>query len=791
MRLSHRPAIAISLALLTGCDGGVPRGGTSAAGDAETRDAAWTTTPIDAGPSAGDAAQFSPDAALPLVPDGAPPFPDAVPTAAPDAAPPLSDDGATSRGDASAPIDAAPVMPDAAAPLPDSVPPLSDAVPKAPDALMSDAAPPLPDAAPPDAAPPLPDAALSLPDAASVFPDALPMVTDATPPLSDALTPDAVLSIQDATLPDAALPCLEGETRPCGVCPDALERCVAGTFGACANPGPACRGAAVPWDEYEAEAADSNGTRIPPSVVVGTVAAEMSGRSGVRLAAVGDYIEFAAARPANTLVVRYSIPDTQPSTLNVYVDGVYRTSLAVTPRYAWHYGLPAWLNGGPSLPSQDPAVGNPFHFFDEAHVTLGDVSAGARIRLQKDAENNAAEYIVDLADLEWAPPPLSMPQGFLSLTADCGATADDDVDDGQALDDCLTRGRTEGRGVWIPPGRFRVADSAARPRGFRVDRNTVQGAGLWHSTLEGAGAGFFCVGQACRFADFALFGDTTVRDDARPDNGFQGSFATGSAITRVWIEHKKAGIWAGLDVQPNGNTDGLQISECRIRDVFADGANLSNGTQNSSVTETHLRGTGDDGLAQWSYVQPGGVNRANRFTHDTVQLPWRATCLAVYGGEDSTVEDNLCSDTLTFPGLQIGGPYPQLPFSGTMAVRRNTLVRAGGVSFNQKFGALKLYSYQVDQIGVVVEDVEIDDPPYYGLEFSSWGADASQIVGATFDRVTIRRPGEFGLQIRGSARGSATVSNVSVESPGVAGLHTPGGANPTFRLDRGPGDVGF
>jgi hypothetical protein len=517
----------------------------------------------------------------------------------------------------------------------------------------------------------------------------------------------------------------------------------------------------------------------------------MSGRSGVRLSTVGDFVEFTAARAANALVVRYSIPDAGDATLNVYVNDTFRAALPLTPRYAWHYGLNAWLNGGASLPSQDPAVGTPFHFFDEVRMRLDDMPAGARVRLQKDVENAAADYTIDLIDLEWAPPPAEMPAGFLSLVTDCGATPDDAVDDAQALADCLTRGRDTGRGVWIPPGRFDLAASPARRRGFVVDRNTVQGAGMWHSVLAGAGAGFYCTGNDCRFSDFALFGETVVRDDTAPDNGFQGSFGTGSALERVWIEHKKVGLWAGLDVQPNGQTDGLVVSDCRIRNVFADGINLVNGTRNTTVTNTHLRGTGDDALAQWSYVQPGPVNRGNRFAHNTVQLPWRATCFAVYGGEDATIEDSLCSDTLTFPGLQIGGPYPQLPFGGTTAVRRNTLTRAGGTSFNQKFGALKLLAYQVDQIGVLVEDVEIVDPTYFGLEFSANAADASRVVDAVLQRVTIRRAGEYGIMVRASARGSATLSDVVVEAPGLGGLRSPGGPAPTFRLDRGPGNVGF
>src|ERR1700744_957153 len=78
-------------------------------------------------------------------------------------------------------------------------------------------------------------------------------------------------------------------------------------------------GASVPWTTYEAENMTINGGVIlgPPPVAVdknvtitNTVASEASGRQCVQLSGTGQYVQFTAQAAANTLVVRYSVPDT-------------------------------------------------------------------------------------------------------------------------------------------------------------------------------------------------------------------------------------------------------------------------------------------------------------------------------------------------------------------------------------------------------------------------------------------------------------------------------------------------
>src|SRR6266511_3030277 len=85
------------------------------------------------------------------------------------------------------------------------------------------------------------------------------------------------------------------------------------------------RGASVPFTEYEAEDAATNGTVLASSRTVGVLAAEASGRQAVTLSGPGRYVEFTLAEPANAVTVRYSISDSADGSgltapLGVYVN---------------------------------------------------------------------------------------------------------------------------------------------------------------------------------------------------------------------------------------------------------------------------------------------------------------------------------------------------------------------------------------------------------------------------------------------------------------------------------------
>lgn len=503
---------------------------------------------------------------------------------------------------------------------------------------------------------------------------------------------------------------------------------------------PANRGATLPYLEYEAEDADTNGTRLGPSRKFGDVAAESSQRKAVRLDATGQYVHFVSKNAANSIVVRYSIPDSADgsgnwTTLSVYVNGTKRSKLSISSRWAWTYG-----DFGNPRPN-DPAQGKPHHFYDEAHALVGDIPAGATVSIQRDADDTAPYYIIDLIDLEQVAAPLPQPANFVSIT-DCGATPDDDSDDQPAIQACIDQAHRAGKGLYIPKGTFRSIAKA-----LSVDNVTIRGAGMWYSTIYGFNARFDCYGSACKYYDFLVSGDTTLRNDSSPESGFSGVTGNGTILQNIWVEHSKTGYWVG----PAASA--LNISHCRFRDLYADGINLWHGTSNSVVEQSHFRNTGDDALASWS---DSASNTNNVFRFNTVQVPWMANCFGIYGGNGNRIEDSVCQDVVQYPGILIAQQFNSQPFQGTTAIVRTSVIRAGGPAYNDEQGAIKFYAEQGNMGGFLVQDSLIQDSTFSGIHLQG----PNRIDNLRFQNVTVSTPGTWGIRVNADAKGSATANTL-------------------------------
>ena len=186
-------------------------------------------------------------------------------------------------------------------------------------------------------------------------------------------------------------------------------------------------GATVPWTTYEAENMATTGTVLGPQYGPNVVASESSGRKCVQLNATGQYVQFTAQAAANAIVVRYSVPDSADgvgtdSTISLYKNGAFVAKLPVTSRYSWLYGAYPFSN--------TPANGSPRNFYDEVRTNGLSISAGDVVRLQKDADDTASYYIIDLVDLENVAAPLTAPANSLSIMSyGAGGTgATDDTD---------------------------------------------------------------------------------------------------------------------------------------------------------------------------------------------------------------------------------------------------------------------------------------------------------------------------------------------------------------------------
>jgi len=563
------------------------------------------------------------------------------------------------------------------------------------------------------------------------------------------------------------------------------------------------RGAAVPYVSYEAEAAAYQGQLLvtDPLRTFGhtNFATESSGRQSVRLNSQGQYVEFTSTNQANSIVVRNSVPDAaggggQDYTLSLYVNGTFAQKVTLSSRHSWLYGSTDDPEGLTNTPQTDAR-----RLFDESHALLSQsYPAGTKFKLQRDSGDNASFYIVDMIDLEQVAPATSKPANCTSIT-EYGAVPNDGQDDTSALQRAVTDDQNGVIScVWIPAGQWRqeqkiLTDDPTVPNGggqynqVGISNVTIRGAGMWHSQLytltEPQNAGGinhphegnfgFDIDKGVQISDIAIFGSGRIRGGpggAEGGVGLNGRFGVGTSITNVWIEHANVGVWVGRDYtnKPElwGPGDGLQFSGMRIRNTYADGINFTNGTRNSKVFNSSFRTTGDDSLAVWAnqYVRDTSVDIAhdNVFQNNTIQLPWRANGIAVYGGYGNKIENNLVYDTMNYPGIMLATDHDPLPFSGTTLIANNGLYRAGGVFWNedQEFGAITLFAQGRDIPGVTIRDTDIIDSTYDGIQFKTGGGNVPN-VAITNVRIDRSNNGA-GILAMSGARGSANLTNVTI-----------------------------
>jgi hypothetical protein len=578
---------------------------------------------------------------------------------------------------------------------------------------------------------------------------------------------------------------------------------VSGDDGGMDMPPASARGATVPYWEYEAEdptAATTTGTVLPVSTTFGDVAAEASARSAVKLQGVGQNVSFTLTHPTNSIVVRYSIPDSPSgggatATLGLYVNGT-RQDLTLTSRYSWTYGDADAQGSG----SESPSAGTAHHFFDEAHALFADVPTGGTIKLQQDAQDTAPSYVIDLVDFEEVAAPLAQPSGSLSI-ADYGATTDDGTDDSAAITTAIAAAASQGKVLWIPKGVF---DQPSNPGGLsasntpklRVSGVAIRGAGMWYSALQGFGAQFEVSGNDNQFYDFAVFGDVTYRDDTEGWHGFDGPAGTGSRMENVWIEHETVGWWLGKGGDENQVdaplTQGLVIHGVRVRDTYADGINMADATSGSTIEQSTFRNTGDDSIATWSYAADGTAPcQGDVFQFDTVQTVWRASCFALYGGSDNSIESSTCADTSNFSGVFIAttGGFDVIPFGGMTTVEHVTLTRAGGWHASYDYngmGALKFFADGKPIAGTIeISDLLLDSPVLAGIQFSG----SQEISGVTLSGIQVHNYGTEGIAVDSGSNGSAELDGVAVTGSVNVGLKNDSPS--TFTLERGSGDTGW
>ncbi|MRN52619.1 discoidin domain-containing protein [Paenibacillus monticola] len=477
------------------------------------------------------------------------------------------------------------------------------------------------------------------------------------------------------------------------------------------------RGANMPYDMYEAEDGVVGGgaVKLAANRTIGDLAGEASGRRAVTLNTTGSYVEFTTKASTNTLVTRFSIPDAAGgdgtnATLNIYVNGVFTKAISLTSKFAWLYG-------SETAPGNSPTAGSPRHIYDEANIMFDStIPAGSTIRLQKDTANTS-QYAIDFVSLEQVtlianpdPAKYAVPTGFTHQ----------DVQN--ALD--KVRMDTTGNlvGVYLPAGTYETSSK------FQVYGKALKviGAGPWYTRFvaptsqANTDIGFRASDTAngSTFANFSYFGNYTSRIDG-PGKVFDFANVANITIDNIWTEHQVCMYWGA-------NTDNMVIKNSRIRNTFADGINMTNGSTNNLVSNNEARATGDDSFALFSAIDSGGADmKDNVYENLTSILTWRAAGVAVYGGYANTfrniyIADTLCYSGITISSLDFGYPMNGFGASPTTNFQNISVVRAGGHFWgSQTFPAIWVFSASKVFQGIRVSDVDIIDPTYHGIMFQT------------------------------------------------------------------------
>jgi hypothetical protein len=565
-------------------------------------------------------------------------------------------------------------------------------------------------------------------------------------------------------------------------------------------------GATVGFAEQEAEKAATDGTVIGPSTAAYTLPAEASGRSAVSLKP-GQYVEFTLPAAANAINVRYSIPDAPngggiTAPLDVTVNGKGRTTMTLTSQYAWLYnqypfsndpnaGLlhPDWwiteCSCVPNTMTPPFAVTTPFrpnHFYDEQRLLLGRTyHAGDRIRLAVPAGSDASSTVIDLLDSQLvAPPKVDL------VAADVLAFGADPTgrrDSADAIDRAIAFAQRTHLKVYLPPGTYQVN------RHIIVDNVTIEGAGNWYTVIKGhqvtlstpapdgsvhTGVGFYgkdaSVGGSTNvhLSGFAIEGDVRERIDTDQVNGIGGALSN-STIDGLYIQHTKVGMWF------DGPMTNLRISGNTIVDQIADGINFHTGVTDSVVSNNFIRNTGDDGLAMWSEKTE---DANDTFDHNTVQTPVLANGIAIYGGTDNTVSNNLVADPIREgSGIQVGSRFGSEAFTGHLWITGNTTVRAGTYELNWKIGLGAIWFYALEKN--INADIEVTGDNFLDNTYDAIMLvtdfpvkDQYSITNVHFKDIKVDGTGTDVVSAR--TAGSATFQNVVARNVGAVGVNNCG-----------------
>ena len=344
------------------------------------------------------------------------------------------------------------------------------------------------------------------------------------------------------------------------------------------------------------------------------------------------------------------------------------------------------------------------------------MKSGDKISLVKKKDDNVP-YGIDFIELEQAPAPVAQGENSINIV-DKGASANDDSDDTAALLAAVEEAKASGKSVYIPEGRFNFDKQV----NIEADNLKISGAGVWHTQLHftsdkryGGGIVFGHNSNGIELSNLYMDSNLTSRynEDAQY-KAISGTLGKDSKIHDIWVQHFEVGMWIG-DYDQTGNmkyTDGLVVENARIRNNLADGINFAQGTKNSTVKNSNIRGNGDDGLAIWSSISDGtnaAAEENNKFLNNTIESGWRAAGIGIFGGKGHEISGNLIKDVFAGAGIRVNTVFAGHNFDlndSGIKIHDNTILRSGTTN-----DLYKLHRGAIDfqQVRGTIKNVDVYD----------------------------------------------------------------------------------
>ncbi len=533
-------------------------------------------------------------------------------------------------------------------------------------------------------------------------------------------------------------------------------------------------GATTPFICLEAEAGTPGGgatvvsVTVAPTTPFSSPELEASGHAYVQLTNTGQYVEWVnnTGQSLTAINLRSCIPDAPAgggitSTLNLYVNGVFRQAFNVTSQQNYCYEGTNY-NG---QTDKNPMDGNPRGFWNDTHAFIvgAAVAPGDTIRFQKDSANTAAFYYIDVIDVENPPAVITQPSNSLSITSYGAVSNNPSVDNTTNINNCFVAAQSQGKIAWIPPGTFYFS---AINGGLNASGITIQGAGPWYSTLyrvtptgNSQGVNNMITTTSSTLRDVSLDCNSSSRA-GNNNNGAVNFSGNNWLVDSVWIQHVTSAFWcAGI---------GGTAQNCRVLSVWSDGGNFNNVQSangigmNLTYSNNFVRGTGDDAMAINSvnyngstyYTMMSNITYAN----NTAVAPWGGKCMGIYGGINDVVTNNLLRDTARYIGLGVMkfGVNGSDLLSAT--VTGNTVLRCGGNGYSQQQQAMMIGNGGDGQsVGIIANTYcasnTIINALYDAVGFSTGSNNVFQyntIISPGLDGIAIGPP-DLGVGVTGTA----------------------------------------